>query len=189
MHKCFHFITESQSLLFVFIHCVRILYIGDYLACSGVLTIPLFTAPACRSNTCQFDFELILALMAAINLYIGIYIYLIYVYSGHLIVFWVMWDLLFSFFNEFHSLTNLHLSISFISFALNFVVAFFSFLCFFLPAFRYFIQFLDAFVQRPHERLFLRKTYKNKKEKTKQARRERGRERERGVYLIRKHGK
>lgn len=106
MHKCFHFITESQSLLFVFIHCLRILYIGDYLACSGVLRIPLFSAPACRSNTCQFDFELILALMAAINLYIGIYIYLIYVYSGHLIVFWVMWDLLFSFFNEFHSLTT-----------------------------------------------------------------------------------
>lgn len=57
----------------------------------------------------------------------------------------------------------------------------FLFCVFFLPAFRYFIQFLDAFVQRPHERLFLRKTYKNKKEKTKQARRERGRERERRI--------
>lgn len=34
-------------------------------------------------------------------------------------------------------------------------------------------------MQRPHERLFLRKTYKNKRDKTKQARREREKETER----------
>lgn len=54
--------------LFLFTGFVYI-SIGDYLAYSGELKIPLFPAPEC-----QFDFELILALMAAINLYIGIYI-------------------------------------------------------------------------------------------------------------------
>lgn len=157
MHKCFHFITESQSLLFVFIHCVRILYIGDYLACSGVLTIPLFSAPACRSNTCQFDFELILALMAAINLYIGIYIYLIYVYSGHLIVFWVMWDLLFSFFNEFHSLTTFAPQHIIYFFCLKFCYCFLFFSVFFFASFQIFHSISWCFCATPTRKVIFKK--------------------------------
>lgn len=154
-------LLPSRKVYYLFLFTVFVyISIGDYLAYSGELKIPLVPAPEW-----QFDFELILALMAAINLYIGIYIGPIHIYIGHLIVFWVMWDLLFSFFYEFHSLTTFAPQHIIYFFCLShFVVAFFSFLCVFLPAFRYFIQFLDAFVQRPHERLFLRKTYKNKRD-------------------------
>lgn len=161
MHKCFHFIAESQSLLFVFIHCVRV-YIYWRLSC----VLRWAENPSSPASECQFDFELILALMAAINLYIGIYIGPILIFIRHLIVFWVMYvRFVVFFFYEFHSLTTFAPQHIIYFFCLShFVVAFFSFLCVFLPAFRYFIQFLDAFVQRPHERLFLRKTYKNKRD-------------------------
>lgn len=122
----FSFYCRVAKFIICFYSLCACIYIGDYLAYSGELTIPLFPAPQC-----QFDFELILALMAAINLYIEIYVCTPYIYRAF-DSFWVMWDLLFAFFYEFHSLTTFapqHIIYFFC--LLHFVVAFFSFLCVF----------------------------------------------------------
>lgn len=97
-------LLPSRKVYYLFLFTVFVyISIGDYLAYSGELNIPLVPAPEW-----QFDFELILALMAAINLFIGIYIGPIHIYIGHLIVFWVMYVrfvvfffLWISFFNNF----------------------------------------------------------------------------------------
>lgn len=110
-------LLPNRKVYYLFLFNVFVyISIGDYLAYSGELKIPLVPAPEW-----QFDFELILALMAAINLYIGIYIgpmhiciyrafdsFLSYV---RFVVFFFLWI---SFFNNFCTS-----AISFISFAFH----------------------------------------------------------------------
>lgn len=144
-------LLPSRKVYYLFLFNVFVyISIGDYLAYSGELKIPLVPAPEW-----QFDFELILALMAAINLYIGIYIGPIYrAFDSFLsYVRFVVF-----FFYEFHSLTTFAPQHIIYFFCLShFVVAFISFLCVFFASFQIFHSISWCFCATPTRKVIFKK--------------------------------